>query len=81
MALFLLKIEQSYFILFLDNYFTSISLFLKLRAENISAVGIIRSQGTEFPALLIILRQKWFIKLDWGIICVTIINDILCISW
>jgi len=58
MALFLPKIEESYFILFLNNYFTSIPLFLKLRAENISAVGIIRSQDIEFPALLITLRQK-----------------------
>jgi len=58
MALFLPKIEESYFILFLNNYFTSIPLFLKLRAENINAVRIIRSQDIEFPALLITLRQK-----------------------
>jgi len=58
------KIKESYFIIFLDNYFTSIPLFLKLRAKNISAVGKTRPQGTEFPALLITLRQKWSTKLD-----------------
>ncbi|SRR6266498_1809982 len=81
MVLLLPKIKQSYFVLFLDNYFTSISLFLKLRAENIGAVGIIRSQGTKFPALFITLRQKWSTKLDWGIICAAIVNDILYIGW
>src|SRR5436305_13225740 len=35
MAQLLPKIEQSYFVLFLDNYFTSIPLFSMLRAENI----------------------------------------------
>ncbi len=58
MALLLPKIKQSYFILFLDNYFTSIPLFSKLRAENISAVKITKPQDTKFPALLITLRQK-----------------------
>ncbi len=64
MARLLPKIENSYFALFLDNYFTSIPLFSTLRAENIGAVGTTRPQGTEFPALLIALRQKWSTKLD-----------------
>ena len=74
------KIKESYFIIFLDNYFTSIPLFLKLRAKNISAVGKTRPQGTEFPALLITLRQKWSTKLDWGTICTAIVDDVLCIG-
>jgi len=50
------KINQSYFVLYLDNYFTSIPLFLKLRAENIGAVSTTRPLGINFPALLIALR-------------------------
>jgi hypothetical protein len=81
MARLLPKFEQSHFILFLDNYFTSIPLFSMLRAENIGAVGTTRPQGTEFPALLIALRQKWSTKLDWGTICAIEVNGVLCIGW
>ena len=81
MARLLPKIENSYFVLFLDNYFTSIPLFSTLRAENIGAVGTTRPQGTEFPALLIALRQKWPTKLDWGTICAIEVDGVLCIGW
>ena len=53
------KIDQSYFILYLGNYFTSIPLSSKLRAKNISAVGTTRPLGIDFLALLIALRQKF----------------------
>jgi len=56
MARLLLKIDQSYFVLYLDNYFTLIPLFLKLQAENIGAVSTTRPLGIDFPALLIALH-------------------------
>src|SRR3954454_7510540 len=64
MARLLPKIDQSYFVLYLDNYFTSIPLFSKLRSENIGAVGTARPSGIDFPALLIAIRQKFSTKLD-----------------
>jgi hypothetical protein len=66
MARRLPKIDQSYFVLYLDNYFTSIPLFSMLRAKNIGAVGTTRPSGIDFPALLIALRQKFSTKLDWN---------------
>jgi Transposase IS4 len=45
MARRLPKIDQSYFVLYLDNYFTSMPLFSKLRAKNIGAVGTTRLLG------------------------------------
>jgi hypothetical protein len=56
MAHLLPKINQSYFVLYLNNYFTSISLFSKLRAKNIGAIGIARPLGIDFPILLIALH-------------------------
>ncbi len=54
----LLKFSNSYFIIYMDNYFTFIPLFLILRKQNIGAAGIIRSLRINFPALLIALRKN-----------------------
>jgi hypothetical protein len=64
MAQLLLKFSNSHFVIYIDNYFTSILLFSILRKENISAAGTTRPLGIDFLALLIVLHQKWFTKLD-----------------
>ena len=51
-----------------------------LRKENISVVRIIRSSGIDFPALFIILRKKWFIKLDWGTTYADEVDGVLYIN-
>jgi hypothetical protein len=56
MAHCLPKIDQSYFVLYLDNYFTSIPLFSMLQAKNISAVSTTRPLSIDFLALLIALH-------------------------
>ena len=81
MARLLSKFPNSYYVIYMDNYFISIPLFSILRKENIGAVGIIRFLDINFPALLIILRKKWFIKLDWGTIYIDEVNSVLCIGW
>jgi hypothetical protein len=64
MARLLPKFPNSHFVIYIDNYFTSIPLFSILRKENIGAAGTTRPLGIDFPALLIVLRQKWSTKLD-----------------
>ena len=81
MAQLLLKFEDFYFVLYLDNYFTSVPLFSMLCAENIGAVGTTRPSGTGFPALLIILHQKFSNKLDWGTICAVEVDGVFCLGW
>src|SRR5277367_5950594 len=81
MARRLPKIDQSYFVLYLDNYFTSIPLFSKLRAENIGAVGTTRPSGIDFPALLIALRQKFSTKLDWNTLVAFPVDSVLAVGW
>jgi hypothetical protein len=80
MARRLPKIDQSYFVLHLNNYFTSIPLFSKLRAENIGAVGTTRPSGIDFPALLIALRQKFSTKLDWNTLVAFVVDTVLAIG-
>jgi hypothetical protein len=64
MARLLPKFENAPYVLYLDNYFTSIPLFSMLRKENIGAVGTARPSGIDFPALLIVLHKNWATKLD-----------------
>jgi hypothetical protein len=49
--------------IYLDNYFTSIPLFLELRACNFGAVGTTRPY-VEFPKGLIELKARYSIKLE-----------------
>jgi Transposase IS4 len=81
MAQLLPKFPNAYYVLYMDNYFTSIPLFSALRKENIGAVGTTRASGTDFPALLIVLRKNWPTKLRWGTTIAAIVNDVLCIGW
>jgi hypothetical protein len=81
MARLLPKIPNSHYILYLDNYSTSIPLFSTLQKENIGAAGTRRPSGTDFPALLIVLRRNWPSKLEWGTTIADIVDDVLCIGW
>jgi Transposase IS4 len=65
----------------MDNYFTSIPLFLTLRKENIGAARTTRPSGIDFPALLIVLCKKWSTKLDWSITYADEVDNVLCIGW
>ena len=64
MTRFLPKFPDSHYVIYINNYFTSIPLFSILRKENINIIRIIRPSDINFPALLIILRKKWSTKLD-----------------
>ena len=81
MARLLPKLPNSYYVLYLDNYFTSIPLFSMLWKENIGAAGTTRASGIDFPALLIVLRKSWPTKLEWGATVADVVNDVLCIGW
>jgi hypothetical protein len=81
MARLLPKFSNSHYIIYLDNYFTSIPLFSMLRKENIGAVGTTRPLGIDFPTLLIVLRKNWSTKLDWGTTVVDVVDGVLCIGW
>ena len=81
MAQHLPKFDNSYYALFLDNYFTSIPLFAALRIEKIGAAGTTRPSGLEYPSLLIVLRKNWSKKLAWGTTIGQEVKEVLCIGW
>jgi hypothetical protein len=49
----------------MDNYFTSVPLFIELRACNFGAVGITRPYK-EFPDELVKIKTQYAIKLEWN---------------
>ena len=59
MARFLPKFPNSHFVIYMDNYFTSIPLFSILWKENIGAARTTRPLEIDFPALLIVLHSKF----------------------
>ena len=80
MARLLPRFPNSHFVIYMDNYFTSIPLFSMLQKENIGAARTTRPLGIDFPALLIVLRKKWSTKLDWGTTVADIVDGVLCIG-
>ena len=64
MAQLLLKFLNSHFVIYIDNYFTSIPLFSMLQKEKIRAAGTTQPLGIDFLALLVVLRKKWSTKLE-----------------
>jgi len=80
-ARLLLKFSNSYFVIYMDNYFTLILLFSMLQKEKIGAAGTTRPLSINFPALLIVLHKKWSTKLEWGTTIADSINSVLCVGW
>ena len=81
MARLLPKFPNSYYVIYIDNYFTSIPLFSILRKENIGAAGTTRASGIDFPALLTVLRKNWSTKLNWGTTVANDVDNVLYINW
>ena len=81
MAKLLPQIPGSYFTIYLDNYFTSIPLFRKLRSLNIGAYGTTRPGTDELPPLFTILKKKHAKAFKWGTLYATVLPDVLAMAW
>jgi hypothetical protein len=75
-----LSLPRRYLTIYLDNYFTSIPLFIELRACNFGAVGTTRPHK-EFPSELIELKNRFASKLEWNTLLAAIVKDVLCLAW
>ena len=53
------------YILYLDNYFTSISLFHLLRVKGVGACGTTRAHSKGFPPLIKVMKER-NIRLPWN---------------
>jgi len=64
----------------MDNYFTSIPLFIELRACQFGAMGTTRPHK-EFPTGLKELKEKFSIKLEWNTLIAKVVDNTLCLAW
>ena len=67
--------------LILDNYFTNVPLFEKLRKLGIGAAGTTHANATGFPASLKIEKEEAKKVLPWGHVSGEMVGNICCLVW
>jgi hypothetical protein len=75
-----LSLLYCYLIIYLDNYFTSISLFSELRAYKFGIVGTTCLYKLFLPELSAI-KNRFAIKLEWNTLLTVVVQDIFCLAW
>lgn len=69
------------YILYTDNFFTSIKLYKCLRSIGIAACGTAKA-GSGFHPSLLAIRDAATKKKDWGLKAYTVVDDeVLCLAW
>jgi hypothetical protein len=66
--------------IYMDNYFTSVPLFIKLQACKFGIVGTTRPHKA-FPNSLSTIKKRFTKKLPWNTLLATMKQDILCLAW
>ena len=66
--------------IYIDNYFTSIPLFLELRACEFGTMGTTRPHK-EFPEGLKELKERYSTKLDWNTLLAKVVDNTLYLAW
>ena len=73
--------EPGRYTVYLDNYFTSINLFKRLRQEGIGACGTTRpSASPQFHPTLAVLKESKLTN-EWNSLYADVQDDVLCIAW
>ena len=67
-----LSLPRRYLTIYLDNYFTSVPLFLELRACNFGTIGTTRPHKL-FPLGLSIIKNRFAKKLEWNTLLATVV--------
>ena len=75
-----LSLPRQFLTIYLDNYFTSIPLFLELQACNFGAIGTTRPHK-EFLNQLLEIKNRFATKLEWNTLLAAVVNDVLCLAW
>jgi hypothetical protein len=75
-----LSLPRQQLAIYMDNYFTSVPLFIELRAYNFGAVGTTYLHK-DFPEELIKIKALYTTKLEWNTLLAIVVQDILCLDW
>jgi hypothetical protein len=66
------------FNIYMDNYFTSISLFKYFRDRGIGACGTVRKNSAKFPR---VLKPKEKTNLIWNTLSGVVVDEVLALLW
>jgi hypothetical protein len=75
-----LMLPRRHIAIYMDNYFTSIPLFVKLQACKFGVVGTTRPHKA-FPDSLSIIKRRFRKKLPWNTLVTAVEQEILCLAW
>ena len=67
-------------ILFMNNYFIESKLARVLKVKGIAVYGIIKSNRTDLPELLVKMKKEFIKDILYGVLTVIIQNDILFVT-
>ncbi len=76
----LLSLPQRRIAIYIDNYFTSVPLFIELQAYEFSAIGT-TCLYNEFPTRFTELKNRFSTKLEQNTLLIKVVDDILYLSW
>ncbi|KAI3655789.1 hypothetical protein MP638_005583 [Amoeboaphelidium occidentale] len=74
-------LPKGHFDIYMDNYFTSVKLFSKLRSEGIGACGTVRASSGNFPPSLRGVRDQRGLRAEWGKLGGVVVNDVMVAAW
>jgi hypothetical protein len=74
-----LSLPRRFLIIYLNNYFTSITLFLELQAYNFNAIKTTRLYK-EFLKELLNIKNRFAIKLKWNTLLIIVVQDTLYLA-
>jgi hypothetical protein len=66
--------------IYIDNYFTSVPLFIELRTCEFGAMGTTRLHK-EFLDSFKVLKDWFSTKLEWNTLLGKVVDDALCLVW
>jgi hypothetical protein len=74
--------EENTYSIYLDNYFTSLPLFEKLRSRHIGACGTTRphAAGVDYPIIMKKLKELHS-HVPYNTICAVPVGSVLCFAW
>ena len=74
-----LSLPRRRLVIYMDNYFTSMPLFIELQACEFGAMGTTRPHK-ELPTSFKVLKTQFATKLEWNTLLAKVVDNTLCLA-
>jgi len=75
-----LSLPRRHIAIYIDNYFTSVPLFIELQACEFGAIGTTRPHK-QLPPGFKELKKRFSKKLEWNTLVAKVVDNTLCLAW